>query len=76
MRSKTVLMMSNNTQSLVTITDNTKLVLDQKLNNAVSERFAGKIEPLRHKKIILMNATVLNLEKHTNALPSSLRKVN
>jgi type I restriction enzyme R subunit len=24
-----------------------------KLNNAVSERFAGKIEPLRHKKIVL-----------------------
>jgi type I restriction enzyme R subunit len=48
---------TDNTQSLVRqLTDNTKLVLTtiQKLNNAVSERFAGKIEPLRHKKIVFI----------------------
>ena len=38
------------------MTDNTKLVLTtiQKLNNAISERFAGKIEFLRHKKIVFI----------------------
>jgi type I restriction enzyme R subunit len=48
---------TDNTQSLVRqLTDNTKLVLTtiQKLNNAVSERFAGKIEALRHKKIVFI----------------------
>ncbi|GEC80228.1 type I restriction endonuclease subunit R [Flavobacterium aquatile] len=48
---------TDNTQSLVNqLTDNTKLVLTtiQKLNNAVSERFAGKIESLRHKKIVFI----------------------
>ena len=48
---------TDNTQSLVRqLTDNTKLVLTtiQKLNNAVSERFAGKIELLRHKKIVFI----------------------
>lgn len=48
---------TNNTQSLVRqLTDNTKLVLTtiQKLNNAVSERFAGKIEALRHQKIVFI----------------------
>ncbi|UQD57095.1 type I restriction endonuclease subunit R [Flavobacterium sp. K5-23] len=48
---------TDNTQSLVRqLTDNTKLVLTtiQKLNNAVSERFAGKIESLRHKKIVFI----------------------
>ena len=48
---------TNNTQSLVRqLTDTTKLVLTtiQKLNNAVSERFAGKIEALRHKKIVFI----------------------
>ena len=48
---------TDNTLSLVRqLTDNTKLVLTtiQKLNNAVSERFAGKIESLRHKKIVFI----------------------
>jgi type I restriction enzyme R subunit len=48
---------TDNTQSLLRqLTDNTKLVLTtiQKLNNAVSERFKGSIEPLRHKKIIFI----------------------
>jgi len=48
---------TDNTQSLIRqLTDNTKLVLTtiQKLNNAVSERFAGKIEALRHKKIVFI----------------------
>lgn len=48
---------TDNTQSLVRqLTDNTKLVLTtiQKLNNAISERFAGKIEALRHKKIVFI----------------------
>ncbi len=48
---------TDNTQSLVRqLTDNTKLVLTtiQKLNNAVSERFAGKIEALRHKKLVFI----------------------
>ncbi|RTY75146.1 type I restriction endonuclease subunit R [Flavobacterium sp. LS1R10] len=48
---------TDNTQSLVRqLTDNTKLVLTtiQKLNNAVSERFAGKIEALRHRKIVFI----------------------
>jgi type I restriction enzyme R subunit len=48
---------TDNTQSLVRqLTDNTKLVLTtiQKLNNAVSERFKGSIEPLRHKKIVFI----------------------
>ena len=48
---------TNNTQSLVNqLTDNTKLVLTtiQKLNNAISERFAGKIEALRHQKIVFI----------------------
>ena len=48
---------TDNTQSLVRqLTDNTKLVLTtiQKLNNAVSERFAGQIESLRHKKIVFI----------------------
>nr|WP_314834559.1 type I restriction endonuclease subunit R [uncultured Flavobacterium sp.] len=48
---------TDNTHSLVRqLTDNTKLVLTtiQKLNNAVSERFAGKIESLRHKKIVFI----------------------
>jgi type I restriction enzyme R subunit len=47
---------TDNTQSLVRqLTDNTKLVLTtiQKLNNAVSGTFAGKIE-LRHKKIVFI----------------------
>ena len=44
---------TDNTQSLVRqLTDNTKLVLTtiQKLNNAISERFAGKIEALRQQE--------------------------
>ena len=48
---------TDNTQSLVRqLTDNTKLVLTtiQKLNNAVSDRFAGKIESLRNKKIVFI----------------------
>lgn len=48
---------TDNTQSLVRqLTDNTKLVLTtiQKLNNAVSERFKGSIEPLRDKKIVFI----------------------
>ena len=48
---------TDNTQSLVRqLTDNTKLVLTtiQKLNNAVSDRFSGKIEALRHKKIVFI----------------------
>lgn len=48
---------TDNTQSLVRqLTDNTKLVLTtiQKLNNAVSERFSGQIESLRHKKIVFI----------------------
>ena len=48
---------TNNTQSLVRqLTDNTKLVLTtiQKLNNAISERFSGKIEALRHQKIVFI----------------------
>jgi len=48
---------TDNTQSLIRqLTDNTKLVLTtiQKLNNAVSERFKGNIEPLRHKKIVFI----------------------
>ncbi|HJS00525.1 MAG TPA: HsdR family type I site-specific deoxyribonuclease, partial [Flavobacterium sp.] len=48
---------TDNTQSLVRqLTDTTKLVLTtiQKLNNAVSERFSGKIETLRHKKIVFI----------------------
>ncbi|HKO78232.1 MAG TPA: type I restriction endonuclease subunit R [Flavobacterium sp.] len=48
---------TDNTQSLVRqLTDNTKLVLTtiQKLNNAVSERFSGKIESLRHQKIVFI----------------------
>lgn len=48
---------TDNTQSLIRqLTDNTKLVLTtiQKLNNAVSERFKGDIEPLRHKKIVFI----------------------
>lgn len=48
---------TDNTQSLVRqLTDNTKLVLTtiQKLNNAVSERFKGSIESLRHKKIVFI----------------------
>lgn len=48
---------TDNTQSLVRqLTDNTKLVLTtiQKLNNAVSERFKGSIEPLRHQKIVFI----------------------
>jgi type I restriction enzyme R subunit len=48
---------TDNTQSLLKqLTDNTKLVLTtiQKLNNAVSERFKGHIEPLRHKKIVFI----------------------
>ncbi len=48
---------TDNTQSLVKqLTDNTKLVLTtiQKLNNAVSDRFSGKIEALRHKKIVFI----------------------
>ncbi|CAH0335388.1 Type-1 restriction enzyme R protein [Flavobacterium sp. CECT 9288] len=48
---------TDNTQSLVRqLTDNTKLVLTtiQKLNNAISERFSGKIEGLRHKKIVFI----------------------
>ncbi|WP_026706662.1 type I restriction endonuclease subunit R [Flavobacterium frigidarium] len=48
---------TNNTQSLVRqLTDNTKLVLTtiQKLNNAISERFAGNIESLRHQKIVFI----------------------
>ena len=48
---------TDNTQSLVRqLTDNTKLVLTtiQKLNNAVSDRFAGTIEALRHKKIVFI----------------------
>ena len=48
---------TDNTKSLVRqLTDNTKLVLTtiQKLNNAVSERFKGSIEPLRHKKIVFI----------------------
>lgn len=48
---------TDNTQSLVRqLTDNTKLVLTtiQKLNNAISERFSGKIESLRHKKIVFI----------------------
>lgn len=48
---------TNNTQSLVRqLTDNTKLVLTtiQKLNNAISERFSGKIESLRHQKIVFI----------------------
>lgn len=48
---------TDNTQSLVRqLTDNTKLVLTtiQKLNNAISERFLGKIESLRHQKIVFI----------------------
>ena len=48
---------TDNTQSLVRqLTDTTKLVLTtiQKLNNAVSERFSGQIELLRHKKIVFI----------------------
>lgn len=48
---------TDSTQSLVRqLTDNTKLVLTtiQKLNNAISERFSGKIESLRHKKIVFI----------------------
>lgn len=48
---------TDNTQSLVRqLTDNTKLVLTtiQKLNNAISERFSGKIESLRHQKIVFI----------------------
>jgi type I restriction enzyme R subunit len=48
---------TDNTQSLIRqLIENTKLVLTtiQKLNNAVSERFAGKIEALRHKKIVFI----------------------
>lgn len=48
---------TDNTHSLIRqLTDNTKLVLTtiQKLNNAVSERFSGKIESLRHKKIVFI----------------------
>ena len=48
---------TNNTQSLVRqLTDNTKLVLTtiQKLNNAISERFSGKVEALRHQKIVFI----------------------
>ncbi len=48
---------TNNTQSLVRqLTDNTKLVLTtiQKLNNAISERFSGKIESLRNQKIVFI----------------------
>jgi type I restriction enzyme R subunit len=48
---------TDNKQSLVRqLTDNTKLKLTtiQKLDNAVSARFAGKIEPLRHKKIVFI----------------------
>jgi len=48
---------TDNTQSLIRqLTDNTKLVLTtiQKLNNAVSERFKGNIEPLRDKKIVFI----------------------
>ncbi|MBF4515585.1 type I restriction endonuclease subunit R [Flavobacterium sp. ANB] len=48
---------TDNTQSLIRqLTDNTKLVLTtiQKLNNAVSERFKGNIEPLRYKKIVFI----------------------
>ncbi|WP_413998671.1 type I restriction endonuclease subunit R [Flavobacterium sp. W1B] len=48
---------TDNTQSLVKqLTDNTKLVLTtiQKLNNAVSDRFKGSIEALRHKKIVFI----------------------
>lgn len=48
---------TDNTQSLVRqLTDNTKLVLTtiQKLNNAISERFSGKIGSLRDKKIVFI----------------------
>lgn len=48
---------TDNTQSLVRqLTDKTKLVLTtiQKLNNAISERFSGKIESLRHEKIVFI----------------------
>jgi type I restriction enzyme, R subunit len=48
---------TDNTHSLVRqLTDNTKLVLTtiQKLNNAVSDRFKGSIEPLRKKKIVFI----------------------
>jgi hypothetical protein len=48
---------TDNTQSLIRqLTDNTKLELTtiQKIDNAVSECFAGKIEPLRHKKIVFI----------------------
>ncbi len=48
---------TDNTQSLVRqLTDNTKLVLTtiQKLNNAISQRFSGKIESLRHQKIVFI----------------------
>lgn len=48
---------TDNTQSLIRqLTDNTKLVLTtiQKLNNAVSERFKGNIETLKHKKIVFI----------------------
>jgi type I restriction enzyme R subunit len=54
MRSKDSVDVTDNTQSLVR-----QLIIPSwylrrsKLNNAVSERFAGKIEPLRHKKIVL-----------------------
>ena len=48
---------TDDTNSLIKqLTDKTKLVLTtiQKLNNAISERFAGKIEALRHQKIVFI----------------------
>ncbi|HSD07643.1 type I restriction endonuclease subunit R [Flavobacterium sp.] len=48
---------TDDTQSLIKqLTDNSKLVLTtiQKLNNAISQRFSGKIEALRHKKIVFI----------------------
>jgi type I restriction enzyme R subunit len=48
---------TDETKTLVNqLTDKTKLVLTtiQKLNNAISERFSGKIEALRHQKIVFI----------------------
>ena len=48
---------TDETKTLVNqLTDNTKLVLTtiQKLNNAISERFSGKIEALRQHKIVFI----------------------
>jgi type I restriction enzyme R subunit len=54
------------------LTDNTKLVLRpfKKLNNAISERFSGKIEAYDIRNVyFLMNATVHNL-RNTRPLPN------